>query len=105
LSGLHLRVPRSYVFTSISHKIYQMTIILQGTGRAMEQYPSFSSCMANAAFSQSNVPAQAGAALALALKVWGGVVSVTKPSSQRVVDIISHDIVVRFFSPSAWRIY
>ncbi|EIN06706.1 hypothetical protein PUNSTDRAFT_136546 [Punctularia strigosozonata HHB-11173 SS5] len=66
--------------------------LLIWTGHALDRHPPFGLCLVNAAFTDSNVAAQAGAALSLVLKVWAGVMGVTRPNSQELVRKISSDI-------------
>lgn len=71
-----------------------LTAVHAGSGHALDRHPPFGLCLVNAAFTDSNVAAQAGAALSLVLKVWAGVMGVTRPSSQELVRKISNDGVV-----------
>ncbi|KAJ7043036.1 hypothetical protein C8F04DRAFT_1286952 [Mycena alexandri] len=59
--------------------------LLVWTGHALDQHPPYGLCLANASMVMANVPLMAGSALAIVLKVWGGVMIACHPRWQPVV--------------------
>ncbi|CAK5279278.1 unnamed protein product [Mycena citricolor] len=59
------------------------------TGHALDEHPPFPLCLQSALVAMSNVPVEAGAALALVLRVWGSVVIACRPSQRRAVEIVT----------------
>ncbi|KAJ7771559.1 hypothetical protein B0H16DRAFT_1305969 [Mycena metata] len=59
--------------------------LLVWTGHALDQHPPYKLCLVNASLGMANVPLMAGSALAIVLKVWGGVMIACHPRWQPVV--------------------
>ncbi|KAJ6606364.1 hypothetical protein DFH09DRAFT_1299627 [Mycena vulgaris] len=69
-----------FIFTSASGSL------LIWTGHARDSYPPHGLCFSNALVSMSNVPLMAGSALAIVLKVWGGVMIACHPQWRPTVE-------------------
>ncbi|KAJ7460908.1 hypothetical protein B0H11DRAFT_2057361 [Mycena galericulata] len=62
--------------------------LLIWTGHALDSYPPYALCLANASMTMSNVPLQGGAASAIVLQVWGSVMMACHPRWIRTIEWI-----------------
>ncbi|KAF8191494.1 hypothetical protein K438DRAFT_1830607 [Mycena galopus ATCC 62051] len=68
--------------------------LLIWTGHALDSHPPYGLCLFNASIGMANVPLMGGSALAIVLKVWGGVLLACRPRSQKIVRWIIWDPVL-----------